>query len=456
MIKARYLLLPLLLIMAINGCKMGPNYSRPPESEPEVYRYDYPSAENIANMDWWQFFGDSVLVNLIYEALENNRDLRTSFYRINEALAVTGIVKADLYPRINYSGDGAARYTTEGDGVKGVGGAVIAIDYQLDIWGRFSRLNEAAIQEYLATEEAYRGITISLIGAVADSYILLRDLDNRLLISINTEKAWNDNLDIVETRHNAGMVSEVDLNQAIIQLEEARASIQQLTRLRDQTENAISVLIGSPPQAIPRGLALYDQIFPPEIPTGLPSELLDRRPDIREAERLLHAQTARIGAAEALLYPQFTITSDLGVNFALNPVLGFATLGGQMLGPIFNSGANKSQIEVEKARTMQLLNNYEQRYLLALQEVSDAMIAVNALQKEWESRQKQLDAAGNAVDLSWIRYNNGLTSYLEVLDLQRSYFSSQLKASETLQEQLNAIIGLYIALGGGWESEDNG
>ncbi len=441
-----------MLTLIIVSCKVGQEYSRVVPEETSNYRYEFPKQKNIADLAWWEFFKDTVLIDLIEHSLEQNRDLRAAFGRINEALAITGIVKADLYPRVNYSGDGAAQLTTQDSGVKGVGGGVITIDYQLDIWGRFSSLNEAAFEEYLATEEAYRGITISLVAAVSSSYILLRDLDNRLLIAIDTEKAWKQNLDIIQTRFNAGMISKVDLLQAIIQLEEASAAIQQLTRLRDQTENSISVLIGSTPQKIPRGVELYNQIFPQELPSGLPSELLNRRPDILQAERRLKAQTARIGAAEALQYPQFTLTADLGINFASNPVLGFANLGGQLLGPIFNSGAIKEGIQIEKARTTQLLNNYEQTYLIAIREVSDAMIAVSTLQKEYEARQRQLDAAKEALDLSWTRYNGGLTSYLEVLDLQRSYFSSQLEASETLQNQLNAIIELYKALGGGWSN----
>jgi multidrug efflux system outer membrane protein len=445
--KNRFIFLSLLLLLS--QCKLGPNYQRPEVETPESYRNDFPSNTSIADLDWWEMFEDPVLQTMIDRALLNNRDLKAAAARITEAEAVTGIVRADLYPRVNYGGDIGAKVTSQDGDFARTGGASISMQYQVDLWGRFRRLNEAALEEYLATEEAYRSITISLVAAVASSYILLRDLDNRLMISERTAETWQANLDIIEARFRAGFVSEVDLNQAIIQLSEAEASIESLTRARDQTENAICVLMGIPPQRIPRGRALQEQIFPPSMPAGIPSELLSRRPDILQAERRLHAQTARIGAAEALKYPQLTLTADLGASFA-NPAFGLANVGAQIFGPLLNSGAAKRGVEIEIARTEQLLQNYEQAFLLAVQETEDAMIAVQTLENEYQARLRQMNAANQAVELSWVRYNGGLTSYLEVLDLQRSQFSSQLKASETLQNQLNATINLYKALGGGW------
>ncbi len=208
--------------------------------------------------------------------------------------------------------------------------------------------------------------------------------------------------------------------------------------------------MGTPPQTILRGLALTDQFIPPDVPVGFPSELIDRRPDILEAEQRLHAQMALIGAAEALLYPRLTITADMGASFA-NPALGFSALGAQLLGPLFNSGENKKRVQVEIARTEQLLNNYEQTYLVAMKEVEDAMASVETYKREYDIRKRQMAAANTALELSWIRYQGGMSSYLEVLDLQRSLFSSQLKASEALQLQLTSTVNLYQALGGGWQ-----
>ena len=206
--------------------------------------------------------------------------------------------------------------------------------------------------------------------------------------------------------------------------------------------------------SIERGFTLEEQIFPPEIPTGLPSDLLERRPDLLEAERKLHAQTARIGVAEALKYPQLTLSADLGAQFT-SLTTGFAGLGAQLFGPLFNAGANQRRVDVEVARTEQLLNRYEQTFYTALREVEDAMVAANTYEEEYRIRSGQVEAAQSSADLSWVRYEGGMTSYLEVLDVQRSLFTAQLKSSETLQQQLSSIVRLYKALGGGWVAEQD-
>jgi outer membrane protein, multidrug efflux system len=438
-----------IVLVFFYSCKLGPDYIRKTETVPLSYRQDFRSDTTIANTPWWNLFRDTVLVNLIHETLDNNKDLKTAIARMDEAAAAVGIARADLYPGINYSLGGNSSINTENPGITNDYTGVVNVSYTLDIWGEIKRLNEAALQEYLATEEAYRGLTIMLVATMANAYLTLRDLDNRLVISEQTAETWQSNLEIIQARHKGGFVSEVDLNQAKIQLLEAQTAIQSFTRLRAQMENAISSLMGKPPQSIPRGLKLQEQIFPPEMPAGLPSELLDRRPDILQAEKQLHAQTARIGAAEALKYPSLTLSADMGLAFA-NPTYGFAALGAQIIGPLFNSKANKHRVEIEIARTTQLLNQYESTFLNALREVEDAMVAVVTYEKEFDLRNEQMQASMEAVRLSWVRYEGGLTSYLEVLDLQRSSFSSQLKASETLQYQLNSMVQLYQALGGGW------
>lgn len=439
----------MLMLFLLHSCKLGPDYIREPATIPSEYRQEFPSDTTIANIPWWKLFGDTVLVRLIGEALGNNRDLQAAIARMDEARASMDIVRADLYPRVNYSLSGNSSVNTAGPGVNHDYTADINVSYTIDIWGEIRRLNEAALQEYLATEEAFRGLTIMLVSTIAQAYLTLRDLDNRLIISEQTAETWQTNMDIVKARYKGGFVSEVDLNQAKIQLLDAQTAIQTFTRLRQQTENAISGLLGKPPQAIPRGLKLQEQVFQPQLPAGLPSELLDRRPDILQAERKLHAQTARIGAAEALKYPSFTISADMGLALA-NPSFAFASLGEQILGPIFNYRSARKKVEIEKARTVQLMNYYEAAYLNALREVEDAMVSVTTYKKEGDLRYEQMVASQEAVKLSWVRYEGGLTSYLEVLDLQRSSFTSQLKATETLQLQLNSIVQLYQALGGGW------
>ena len=443
--------LPIVLAMPmlLAGCTLGPDYERPEMVQPDDYREDYPDGASVANVPWWELFNDPVLTELIAETLAGNRDLRASLARIAESRAVLGIVRADLYPRLNYGADGGIDGTTQGDGSSSSAAVALDATYIVDLWGRVSRSNEAALQELLATEESYRSVTISLVAEVASAYLLMRDLDNRLLIAEQTVETRRNSLEVIETRNQAGMVSEVDVNQAEIQVYEAEVSVQAFVRQRKQMENAISVLLGRPPMTIARGLTLQEQVLPPTVPSGLPSELLDRRPDIMEAERNLHAQTARIGVAEALKYPQLNLTADLGASFA-DVTSGFLGLGAQIFGPLFNSGANQRQVDAEVARTEQLLNRYEQSFLNALREVEDAMIAVITYEAEHASRRNQMAAAQSAADLSWVRYEGGLTSYLEVLDLQRSLFNSQLRASETLQLRLTSTVRLYQALGGGW------
>jgi len=446
----------ILTAISLGACKMGPDYVRPPVPQPETYRQEAPDGESIANVPWWELFQDSVLQGLIRTALEENRDLRVALARIAEARAQAGFVKADLYPRVDIVGgaDFQEARTTEGDDVPTRDVFLAAdVSYEVDLWGRIRRSNEAALQELLATEEAYRSVTITLVADVASLYLRLRDQDNRLDIAERTAQTRRDYVDIIRVRFEAGMVPEVDLNQAEIQLYDAEASIEASRRARGQIENALSVLLGHTPEAIRRGLSLSEQAFPPEVPVGLPSELVQRRPDILQAERRLAAQTARIGVAEALKWPSLTLTGTAGVSDDLTEgglAAGFLGLGASLFAPLFNAGKNQRRVDIEVARTEQLLNQYEQTILTAFREVEDALIATYTYRAEYEARRRQVESAVNAANLAWVRYDGGLTSYLEVLDLQRSQFSAELAASQALQLELASVVELYKALGGGW------
>lgn len=440
----------ILILLVIYSCKVGPNFVRPEAYAPTNYRSNFRADTSIVNMNWWDLFQDSVLQNIIRTSLANNRELKVSALRILESEIRMGIVRSNLYPRVDYSIAGSATAST--DGSSSDFNPNIGLSYEVDLWGKFKRLNEVALQEFLATEQAYRSITITLISTVAINYIVLRDIDNRISISEQMASVWQANLEIVKSKYKAGLVSGVNVKQAEIQLSEALVSIRANERLRLQTENTISILMGVPPQSIPRGNSLQEQIFPPELPVGLPSELLSRRPDILQAERSLNAQSERIGVAEALRYPSLKLSADMAAEISASP-LGFVSLGAQLLGPIYNYNANKRRVEIEKNRTEQLLNSYEQTFLLALGEVEDAMVAVEKYKQEYDIRVDQMQSATTAVELSWIRYESGLTSYLEILDLQRSLFSSQLEASIAFQMQLRSTIQLFKALGGGWNPQ---
>ena len=438
----------MLVVMA--GCTFGPDYTRQETPVPESYQHEFPPGESIADLPWWEVFHDPVLIDLIDSALVNNREVKTALARITEAEAQLGIVRADLWPRINYGANASGDATTvDGDEFDGDITAALSASYIVDLWGRVRRSNEAAVQGLLATEEAYRAVTLTLIASVAKAYILLRDLDNRLALSEQTVESRKASLEVIKARYDGGFVSEVDVNQSEIVLGDAEVSVTTFERARDQTENAISLLIGSPPIDIPRGMSLQDEMIPPDVPVGLPSELLQRRPDILVAERGLHAQTAAIGVAEALKFPQLNLSTDLGAIFD-GDFTGFFDIGADLFGPLFNSGENQRRVDVEVARTEQLLYQYEQTILNALRETEDALVAVDTYEREYEARLRQLIAAENASRLTWVRYRNGVTSYLEVLDLERSLFGAQLKASETLQLKMTSVVQLYQALGGGW------
>jgi multidrug efflux system outer membrane protein len=346
---------------------------------------------------------------------------------------------------------------------------MLAQEPQLDPEKTVKEVVEEAVQPIVDKLKAFDEVSAKFAEPDADFDALIEEqgvlqewldahdawtLDSRLEISEQTVESRRNSLAVVQSRFAAGMVAEVDVNQAEIQVAEAEVSVQTFTRLRAQTENALSVLLGRAPMDISRGQPLVEQLAIPEIPVGLPSELLDRRPDVMAAERRLHAQTARIGVAEALKYPQLNLSGDIGAQFS-DLASTFASLGAGLFGPLFNSGENQRRMEVEIARTEQLLNAWEQALFTALREVEDALIATRTYQTEAAARMRQLEAARSAAELSWVRYEGELTSYLEVLDLERSLYSSQLKASETQQLRLTSMVQLYQALGGGWVAQQD-
>lgn len=307
----------------------------------------------------------------------------------------------------------------------------------------------------MATEETYRSVTITLVSTVASTYILLRDLDERLGISRRTLKTRLDSLAINEARFDKGTVPELDVNQAQIEVAEAEVAIAFFERSIVQAENSLRILLGRNPGPIPRGRTIRDPIVAPEVPPGLPSELIRRRPDVTSAEARLAAQTARIGVAEALRYPSISLTGFLGVESDDLSDLNDSdaktwNIGANLFAPIFNSGQLKANVEVERARTEQLQLDYEATLQQAFREVEDALVGVRTLYAESEARGRQVNAARNAARLSRARYDGGVVDYLEVLDSERTLFTTELDESRTRQEYLNSIVELYKALGGGW------
>lgn len=467
---ARRRLSTLATLLLLGGCAAGPDYERPELDVPESYIQPVQQGETFANTPWWELFADEQLQQLIRIALEENQDLGIAAARVEEFRAVLGVTRADQFPSVDITASGAQ---AEGStnvfpgNIPGVPNDKVEnyrlsadVFFELDLFGRLRRSTEAARAQLLATEEAQRSITISLVASVASTYMLLRDLDAQFAIARRTESTRTDSLGIIQARFDKGTVPKLDVNQAEIELAVASAAVAAAERAVTQTENALAILLGRNPGAIPRGLALRQQVLPPGIPAGLPSELLQRRPDVLASEAQLAAQTARIGVAQAARWPSLSLTGALGfesddLSTLTDGGSDFWNAGVGILAPVFNAGRNKSRVEVEKARTEQALLAYEQTVQRAFREVEDALVAVRTYRDEHAARRRQVAAARSAAMLSRARYDGGVTSYLEVLDTERSLFNAELTESQTLRLYINAIIELYKALGGGWKPESD-
>ena len=458
------------LLVALGGCAVGPDYERPELDVPETYLQPVEQGESFANTPWWELFRDEQLQALIRIALEENQDLGIAAARVEEFRAILGVTRADQFPTVDITATGAQAEGSDNvfpGNLPGVPNEKIEnyrlsadVFFELDLFGRLRRSTEAARAQLLATEEAQRSVTISLVASVASSYMLLRDLDAQMEIARRTQRTRADSLAIIQARFNQGTVPKLDVNQAEIELAVADAAIAVAERAVTQTENALAVLLGRNPGAIPRGVALEQQLLPPAVPAGLPSELLQRRPDVLSSEAELAAQTARIGVAQAARWPSLSLTGALGfesddLSTLTDSGSDFWSAGVGIFAPLFNAGRNKSRVEVEEARTEQALLAYEKTVHRAFREVEDALVAIRTYRAEREARQRQVAAARSAAMLSRARYDGGVASYLEVLDTERSLFNAELTESQTLRLYINAIIELYKALGGGWNPESN-
>lgn len=455
--------LPVLLTGCLN---LGPDYVRPEVSiSPEymdveaMYITDEVREETIADLRWWEVFNDPVLKELIGTAIEENRNLRAAVARVNEARARLGITRADQFPTLDgTAGAGRGNQAEQflpGSGINDSYNLGLEAGYEVDFWGRFRRGTEAARAELLASEEGQRVVLITLISDVAITYLLLRDLDARVFIAEETLQARKESTGIIRARFEKGTAPLLDVNQAEIEEADAAARLASLRRQTREAENLLSVLIGANPRPIVRGRELDEQLFLIDVPAGIPSELLERRPDIRSAEQQLAAATARIGVAKALRFPSITLTASGGyVSDDLDDLIESDSelwdLRIDILGPIFDAGKRRNQVKAEIARTEQALNEYEQTILEALREVENALAGVRYYRDEYVARALQEKAAQSASKLSRARYDGGITDYLEVLDSDRSLFDAQLQRSAANRLELVSVVQLYKALGGGW------
>ncbi len=460
--KRLIIYLTILLLITVSGCMVGPDFQKPVVNTPAKFNYEMVKTDTVLNLRWWVLFNDPQLVSLIDTGLKNNQDVLIAASRIEEARLVVGYTRADLGPSIGYTGN-ASRTNIDLFGNSGSTfnnfSTLGNINWEIDFWGKYRRATESAKADMLASQYAQRTVQVSLISEIANTYFLLLDFNARLEISKQTLNSRQEGLRIMNSKFEYGTIPEIDLNQAEIQEAIAASAVPAFVRAVAQTEHALSVLLGQNPGPVESG-RLRDEKAP-EIPAGIPSGLLERRPDVMQAELLLAAQNARIGVAQAMRFPSISLTGALGMASSdLSTLLSSPawSLGSGITGPIFNFGKNRRRVEIEKQKTQQAFLNYEKVVLQSFREVEDALVEIQTLEQELQAVLKQKKAAENAALLSRERYREGVTSYLEVLDSDRSNFNVDLAAAETYQKFLNAHVKLYKALGGGWISaaEENG
>jgi len=442
---------------------VGPKYVETPPAADTTYAYpDAPNADTSDLIKWAQLYDDTALVTLIRITLDSNRTLWQASARVEEARLIAGAVKTNLYPSINYSltaGGGAAGVDARAIGSGVDGGffeALGRIDWEIDIWGKLRHANRAAMALYLEQEEVRNALYVSLVAETAGNYFLLRDLDNRLAISERTLVSRRENTRIITARFNEGYTNEVDKLQAIQQEQQAAAAIPNLQRQIRQVENALRVLQGRGPGPVPRGRPNTEQTLTPDvIPVGLPSQLLERRPDIRAAEANVERLTERAGVAVADRFPILSLTGVLGfaspeLGTLLTADGGVANGFGSLFGPLFNWGRNRRLADAAKQRIIIAAAERDQVVFQAFADVDNALTYYRTYTEEHAARVAQMEAARKALELSMARYNYGYTSYLEVILMENALFQAEFEESATRALMLNSTVSLFRALGGGW------
>jgi outer membrane protein, multidrug efflux system len=455
-----------LVLMLTASCTVGPSYKRPKLDVPDSYRGLTPEqaskgeSASFADLKWWEVFQDEQLQALIRTTLQQNYDVRIAAARILEAQAQLGITRADQFPSIAV---GAAATNERSPQAKflpafetSTNSVSASLFWDLDFWGKFRRATEAARANLLASEWARDAVVNTLVSDVAAAYFELRELDLDVEISKSTLASRQDSLRLTKLLADRGATSMLDVRQAEQLVYTASEQIPDLERRIEQQENFISTLLGQNPAAVPRGRKLTDQPHPPEVPAGLPSSLLERRPDIRQAEQQLIALNAEIGVAEAAYFPQITLTGAAGYqSSALSSLLtgpaGMWNFGGSLTQPVFTAGRLQSNVRFAKARQQEALLAYQQTIQQAFRDVSDQLVAYRKSQEFRKQQELLTQSAQDAARLSDMRYRGGVASYLEVLTNDTNYFSAELNLAQAQLNELLALVELYRALGGGWQ-----
>jgi multidrug efflux system outer membrane protein len=447
------------------GCAVGPDYVRPDAQAPAKYRFEDARARDTANTAWWTQFNDRELERLIGIALAENKDVLIAAARVEEYYGRYGAQRGQQFPQAAVQGQGGSQRSSRvgtpaipfGDVTADQYTVDLGVSFELDLWGRLRRASDAARADLLAVEENRRTVILSLVSAVATSYVALLDFDRQLEIARGTAKTRAESLRIFELRFKGGVISELELQQVRSEYETALAAIPQGERQVAQQETNLSVLLGRNPGPIARGGSL-EKLALPAVPSGLPSDLLERRPDIRQAEQQLIAANARIGVAKAAFYPSISLTGLLGTASASlsNLFEGAAktwSYAATVNQPIFTGGTLLGQLAVSEAQQKQALFTYQKAIQAAFGEVENSLVDQVKTREQLVAQRRQVEALGRYAQLARLRYDNGYTSYIEVLDSERSLFQAQLQLSQTQGQQFSALINLYKALGGGWVDE---
>jgi outer membrane protein, multidrug efflux system len=448
------------------ACTVGPNYRRPIVQVPSGYRGApavdaSPSDEaSLGDQKWWDVFNDPVLQDLIATAVRQNFDVRIAAARMLQAQAQLGIVRADQAPSVNGAVDATRERLAQSLGLPALQTSVLEVQvsaaWELDFWGKFRRATEAARAELLASEWGQRAVVTSLVSEVAGAYFTLRALDLDLDIARRTLTTRRESLRLTEVRAQGGATSLLDVRQAEQLVFGGAAVIVSLERQIEQQENFISILLGNNPSSVARGRPLIDQPNPPDVPTGLPSALIERRPDISAAEQRLIAANADIGVARAVYFPQIVLTGAGGwQSTALSSLFsgpaGIWSVGGALVQPIFTAGRTRSRVELAVAQREEATLVYQQTIQQALRDVSDALVAYRKGRELREQEELLARSASDARRLAELRYQGGTTSYLEVLDSDSRLFVAELELAAAQLNELLALVQIYRSLGGGWQ-----
>lgn len=449
---------------ALAGCTVGPDYERPQMPSPDQFRFveSQVQAQSLADAPWFDVFQDPALQGLVKEGLANNLDLQAALARVEEARARAGIAKSYYYPQVGASLGAAVRGASGDNNAEREESVTESVNYgfqlswEIDLFGRLRRQREAALALTLAAEQNRRGILVTLVGDIASTYFLLRELDLQLDIARRTLALNDETVTYFRNRLDGGVSNRLEVDRIVANRAQTAASIPDLERQRALAENQLSFLIGRGPGPITRSALVLGESAPPPVPAGLPTQLLERRPDVALAEQLLVATNADIGAAKALFFPALSLTGFLGgVNGDLTSYLGGGgavwSLTPSLFQPIFNAGRLKQNVAVMQARFDAAVAEYRKSALNGYREVANALIAIQKLAEMREQQQIGVAALEDAADLSRARYDAGLASYLEILTADQELFARHLLLAQTLGSELRARAELYRALGGGWQ-----